>query len=63
MEKLISLRFHDVMAITVKEYEYLYKQVVADRLSGNVTVGTQILARLLYDASYRYNELKARQTF
>jgi len=56
---LIRLQFMGLHCITTDEYDQLVKELEARSLVGDLTYGDRLLASLLYDASYRYNEIMA----
>ncbi len=60
VEPLIPLRFLTICTVTKEEYEQLEKEVVDEHIADPTrrSIGTRILARLLYDGQQRYHEVK-----
>lgn len=56
VEPLIHLQFNRVVVLTTKEYEDIKRNLVGRAMIGDTTEGDRILAGLLLDNEYRYNE-------
>lgn len=56
VEAVIRLSFHSLLTLTTAEFEQLEREVQAQVLVGDVTLGTKILAALLEDQRGRYHE-------
>ena len=59
IEAVINVYIFGPHIITTDEYEQIEREVMAEYVVNDVTPGTRILARIVLDNAYRYNEAKA----
>lgn len=56
--RVIRLQLLDpVVVITTDDYDAMVRELEARSMAGDLTQGDRVLARLLHDANYRYNEI------
>jgi hypothetical protein len=59
IEPLIKLNNLSMQCVTTKEYEAIRQELMTRALVDDVTIGDRVLAQLLQDNNYRYNECRA----
>ena len=57
IEPVINLRFYDPLVITSEEYEAIRNEVLASAVVDEKTPALRVLARLILDNEWRYNEV------